>query len=187
MTSPRLVGLLCAVLLLAGAQDEATAHGPEHNPSRFEHVKRYGVPEAYKDLLNPLRLTTLTLAVGQQLYDANCAACHGLAGDGRGEGAAGLDPAPPALAGMYDREMPGTGHPGRIAHLMHGVPHHHPGMTHDQAMGGVNLDAYNFWAVSEGGAPMNSSMPAFKDLLSEDERWEILLYIANGFRTAESE
>jgi mono/diheme cytochrome c family protein len=28
-------------------------------------------------------------------------------------------------------------------------------------------------------------MPAFKDVLSEDQRWEIILYIANGVRTDE--
>jgi len=49
-------------------------------------------------------------------------------------------------------------------------------------MGGLNLDAYNFWAVSEGGEEFSSSMPAFKEVLSEQERWQILLYVANGFQ-----
>ncbi len=48
-------------------------------------------------------------------------------------------------------------------------------------MGGLNLDAYTYWAVSEGGEPMGGSMPAFKEILSDEERWQILLYIANRF------
>jgi mono/diheme cytochrome c family protein len=36
-----------------------------------------------------------------------------------------------------------------------------------------------FWRVSEGGmmAPFNSSMPAWKGVLSEDERWQVISYI----------
>lgn len=36
-----------------------------------------------------------------------------------------------------------------------------------------------FWRISEGGmqAPFNSSMPAWKGVLSEDERWQVVSYI----------
>jgi mono/diheme cytochrome c family protein len=36
-----------------------------------------------------------------------------------------------------------------------------------------------FWRISEGGAmaPFNSAMPAWKDTLSEDERWQIVTYL----------
>lgn len=39
-------------------------------------------------------------------------------------------------------------------------------------------DDYLFWRVSEGGAlsPFNSAMPAWKSVLSETERWEVILY-----------
>ncbi len=40
-------------------------------------------------------------------------------------------------------------------------------------------DAYLFYRVSEGGgfSPFNSAMPAWKDKLSETERWEVIHYI----------
>ena len=36
-----------------------------------------------------------------------------------------------------------------------------------------------FWRVSDGGmyAPFNSSMPAWKGVLSEDKRWQVVSYI----------
>jgi mono/diheme cytochrome c family protein len=39
--------------------------------------------------------------------------------------------------------------------------------------------AFVFYRISEGGmqAPFNSSMPAWKDSLSEDQRWQIITYL----------
>ena len=36
-----------------------------------------------------------------------------------------------------------------------------------------------FWRVAEGGmmAPFNSSMPAWKDILSQDEMWQVVTYV----------
>jgi mono/diheme cytochrome c family protein len=173
---------LAALLALPGG---ASGHGAEHNPTRYEFIAENGIPSQYAGLVNPLRATPEALEAGQALYTESCALCHGERGDGQGEAAADLQPPPAALAGMFDRSMVGMvgmgGGPG--AHLMHGVEHHHPGLTHAEAMGGLNLDAYMFWAVSEGGAQLGSSMPAFEDILSEEERWQILLYVANDFST----
>lgn len=52
----------------------------------------------------------------------------------------------------------------------------HPGnLAAAQAKG----DDYLFWRISEGGmgAPFNSSMPAWKDILSEDEIWQVITHI----------
>lgn len=40
-------------------------------------------------------------------------------------------------------------------------------------------DAYLYWRISEGGLmePFNSSMPAWKGLLDEDQIWQIITYI----------
>ncbi len=40
-------------------------------------------------------------------------------------------------------------------------------------------DDYEFYRISEGGAmdPYNSSMPAHKSVLSEDEIWQIVAYV----------
>ncbi len=186
MTKPQLIALFSSALLLVSSLQFAEAHGPGHNPSRHHYIMRHGVPQAYKEQLNPLRMNPENLSNGQRLYNENCAACHAPTGQGDGESATNLDPAPPRLTDMYDRPMRGMGYEGPGGHLMHGMTHHHPGMTHVKAMGGLNLDAYTFWSVSEGGEPMGGSMPAFKDMLSEKECWQIILYIANGFSTDDS-
>ena len=38
-------------------------------------------------------------------------------------------------------------------------------------------DAYLHWTISEGGAPIQSPMPAFKSQLSEKQIWEIITYL----------
>ena len=38
-----------------------------------------------------------------------------------------------------------------------------------------------FYAISEGGEAYGSAMPAFKDGLSESERWAVISYIQSGF------
>ena len=38
-------------------------------------------------------------------------------------------------------------------------------------------DGYLMWAISDGGAVMGSAMPAFKDTLSETDRWRIIRFL----------
>lgn len=38
-------------------------------------------------------------------------------------------------------------------------------------------DAYLYWTIAEGGQPVGSAMPAFKQSLSENEIWEIIGYV----------
>lgn len=53
----------------------------------------------------------------------------------------------------------------------------HPGNL--QKAAAETSDGYLFWRISEGGmmAPFNSSMPAWKDVLSQDEIWQVVTYI----------
>ena len=49
--------------------------------------------------------TALDLSGGRQLYEANCASCHGTGGAGNGPASRGMNPAPPAIgdaASMHD-------------------------------------------------------------------------------------
>jgi len=38
-------------------------------------------------------------------------------------------------------------------------------------------DAYLYWTVADGGLPVGSAMPAFRDTLSPDEIWSVILYL----------
>ena len=41
----------------------------------------------------------------------------------------------------------------------------------------IARDDYLFWTISEGGKAFNSTMPAFKDSLSEEQRWKVIHYL----------
>ena len=43
------------------------------------------------------------------------------------------------------------------------------------------VDEYLLWSVSEGGKPFDTAMPAFKDRLTEDQIWKIIVYMRAGF------
>lgn len=70
----------------------------------------------------------------------------------------------------------GTGHgdaglalspsPALLAHLIR-MPH--------------AVDEYLIWAISEGGEPFGTEMPAFKDVLTEEQIWGIITYMRAGF------
>jgi Cu/Ag efflux protein CusF len=81
--------------------------------------------------------------------------CHGTDGKGTGPAAKGLEHPPADLSNHFHR-APGDG------------------------------DAYLFWRVSEGGQvepfkSMKSAMPAFKTVLTEDQRWDVLAYVHAEF------
>lgn len=87
------------------------------------------------------------LATGQRVYDANCAACHGLNGEGQPNWKVpvnGAFPAPP--------------------HDSSGHTWHHP----DQLLLEV---------IANGGGLPNSAMPAYAGILTEEERAAVLGYI----------
>jgi mono/diheme cytochrome c family protein len=43
-------------------------------------------------------------------------------------------------------------------------------------------DGYLMWAISEGGEKLNTAMPAFRDVLNERQRWQLILYLRHGLR-----
>jgi len=94
-------------------------------------------------------------AEGMALYRDNCMQCHGLDGSGSGPLAEKLKHPPADLTNHF--------------HLADGQG-----------------DAYLFWRVSKGGvvepfAAADSAMPAFKERLSEAQRWNVLTYIHQAF------
>ena len=96
---------------------------------------------------------------GRVIYGRKCAACHGWDGKGTGRMAESLPHPPADLTAHYHRA-------------------------------GKQGDDYLFWRVSEGGMVepfrlMKSVMPAFRGVLSEQERWEVLAYVHNAFHGEE--
>jgi mono/diheme cytochrome c family protein len=43
------------------------------------------------------------------------------------------------------------------------------------------VDEYLLWAISEGGEPFGTAMPAFKEALTRDQIWQIITYMRAGF------
>jgi DMSO reductase family type II enzyme heme b subunit len=89
---------------------------------------------------------------GLVVYFQNCFFCHGDALDGEGPFAHGMNP-PPA-----DFQDPGT-----IAQLS---------------------ESFVFWRISTGGpglpdesTPWDSFMPRWEDMLSDEQRWKVILYL----------
>lgn len=99
------------------------------------------------------------LATGKQIYEANCAACHGIKGEGQPNWRVpvnGVFPAPP--------------------HDSSGHTWHHP-------------DSVLLEVIANGGSLPNSAMPAYADILTEEERVAVLEYIKTfwGQRERESQ
>jgi mono/diheme cytochrome c family protein len=43
------------------------------------------------------------------------------------------------------------------------------------------VDEYLLWAISDGGEPFGTNMPAFKEALTEEQIWQIITYMRAGF------
>ncbi len=69
---------------------------------------------------------------------------------------------------------------GATAYFLTPQPADLKGMSHIMTMA---TDNYMYWAITEGGMPIGSDMPAFKKLLSEDEIWSVIHYIEQEIST----
>ena len=92
------------------------------------------------------------VAEGAAVYIRNCQYCHGDKLDGRGPYAPGLNPVPLNFQDV-----------GTIAQLQ---------------------ESFLFWRIATGGpglpkegAPWISSMPVWRNFLSEEEIWKVILYL----------
>jgi mono/diheme cytochrome c family protein len=115
------------------------------------------LPEEYANLTNPFAGNPEAVAAGQQVFfDNDCQECHGPNLQGDGEFSSGLRPKPVNLTDPALMNLP------------------------------FITDAYLFWRVSEGGrnAPFQSAMPAWKEMLTEEERWQVVTFIRS--QTAET-
>ena len=142
------------------ARVEAPAELRSIHPAPPATVELYGQRYDLRTLTNPLRRLEKEdpesfrehVAGGASVYVQNCHFCHGDKLDGRGPYAAGLNPLPLSFQDV-----------GTIAQLQ---------------------ESFVFWRIATGGrglpdeaAPWSSSMPAWQDFLTEEEIWQVILYL----------
>ena len=49
------------------------------------------------------------------------------------------------------------------------------------------VDEYLLWTISEGGKPLGTAMPAFKDSLTKEQIWQIIAFMRAGFPSSTGE
>jgi mono/diheme cytochrome c family protein len=168
LTQPRLrplrLGLMVLIPLLLGyyayTQAAARPQAPPElravHPAPPASIQFRGKEIAISGFENPLRKDQANfaknVAAGGEIYIKNCMFCHGDNLDGQGHFAAGFNPPP---ANFQD--------PGTIAMLQ---------------------EAYLFWRIAKGGpglpkesTPWNSVMPAWEDRLTEEQIWQVIMYL----------
>ena len=122
-----------------------------HGSEAHSHDEWIHPPERYEDLQSDKWADISAIAEGEKIYQQYCQKCHGEEGKGAGPIARSLKHKPADLNNHFHRG-PGAG------------------------------DAYLFWRVSKGGTvepfrSRGSAMPAFEDVLTREERWNVLAYI----------
>ena len=127
------------------------SEGRSESDNHYSSEKWLDPPAEYADKVSNVWTDTDAIARGEKIWVKNCMTCHGAEGHGAGLLAESLSHLPADLSDNF-HTAPGDG------------------------------DAYLYWRLSEGGAiqpftSMGSSMPAFKDMLSERERWDVLAYV----------
>ncbi len=91
------VAVVCFPLAAVAAPSDQGLPRWIANIARKQHVIMNGVPSPYSTAHDPWRDTAAKLWRGRDLFDRNCASCHGWSGQGTGPDAFGLVPAPADL------------------------------------------------------------------------------------------
>ncbi len=161
---PRVVIVYVLVPLLAGylvyAEVTPTYEPPLSpritHPEPPSQIDFRGTTISILGLENPLRKDAAALqnniAEGKVIYFQNCFICHGADLDGRGNFAQAFNPPPPPFRGT-----------DTIAQLP---------------------ESYVFWRIAKGwtglpagATPWDSAMPAFENLLTQEQIWKAILYL----------
>jgi mono/diheme cytochrome c family protein len=172
LTERRFVPLLALVALaipaavMAGIYLDLTAEpvppafGRTVHPAPPDRITVHDEPVNLVTVTNPYRRLEETdpeafaehVAEGRRIYYENCFYCHGDVMRGEGMFAHGLNPIP---TNFQD--------PGTIAQLQ---------------------ESFLFWRISKGGpglpqegGPWDSAMPAWEKFLSEEEMWDVILFL----------
>lgn len=130
-------------------------HGHNKEGAHHQHEKWIDPPKSYANKVSDVWIDADAIERGEKIYKKMCVSCHGVDGQGTGPMAQALSHPPADLTNNF---------------------HTSPG----------NGDAYLFWRISEGGTvepfkSQGSKMPAFKHVLTERERWDVLSYVHTFF------
>jgi cytochrome c553 len=79
--------------------------GHRQRMARHRAFMHGNIPSEYLGKRNPLKPTRNVVLAGSELYQQQCAVCHGAQGMGDGEAAKGLNPSPALLAYMIQMPM----------------------------------------------------------------------------------
>lgn len=99
--------VLLGILVLSSLLLAACGGGSDGDSTT---VTRPEVPAEYANLTNPLAGDTNAIQAGENLYDANCASCHGDTGLGDGIAGESLDPKPANLVNTVKETTEGYQH-----------------------------------------------------------------------------
>ena len=90
-------GVLAVPLAALAAQSDEGPPRWAANIARKQFVIMHGLPQAYARLVDPTLDSEARIRAGAQLFDRNCAACHGWTGQGGGPNAFAMVPQPADL------------------------------------------------------------------------------------------
>jgi len=130
------------------AEAEGVEHGEDdgHHNDEMDHVHAEA-PAEFAALTNPFGGDHEAIEAGEEIFQANCAACHGPEGQGDGPAAETLEPKPATLA---------------------------DGMMMDMLSDGYLFWRVSKGGQME---PFHSAMPAWETGLSEEQRWQVISYV----------
>lgn len=128
----------------AETHDDGDTHHDDEMDMDHVHAE---APEEFASLTNPLGDDHEAIEAGEEIFQTNCASCHGPEGQGDGPAAEPLDPKPATLA---------------------------DGMMMDTLSDGYLFWRISKGGQME---PFNSAMPAWETGLSEEQRWQVISYV----------
>jgi mono/diheme cytochrome c family protein len=86
---------------------------------------------------------------------------------------------------IYGERCAGCHDPAGMGHGDAGLAlYPSPALLADLVRMPQGVDEYLMWAISEGGAPFGTKMPAFKGTLTQDQIWRVITYMRAGFPDA---
>ena len=146
ITKKYLIVASLILLLVVTLSATLTLNGEERHEHKGHVSHVLDVPEEYKDMKNPYWTDVAAIVAGAKVYRKHCAECHGPHGKGDGSRASSM------------RKKPFNFEDSRHMSRMN--------------------DGYLYWRTMEGGlfSPFLSDMPAYYDVLTEEEVWQALSY-----------